>query len=87
ISERIYDHFKSSEESLNHLKAKAEGVSLLTEEQIQELITDRDRLEAEQAVLAQQLVEWNAHLSWWKDVTKTDLAIVNGEQDLKQAQD
>ncbi len=28
ISERIYDHFKSSEESLNHLKAKAEGVLL-----------------------------------------------------------
>ncbi|KWU01462.1 exonuclease SbcC [Vibrio toranzoniae] len=87
ISERVYDHFKSSEESLNHLKAKAEGVSLLTEEQIQELITDHDRLEAEQAVLAQKLVEWNAHLSWWKDVTKADLAIVNGEQDLKHAQD
>ncbi|MFA0193531.1 AAA family ATPase [Vibrio artabrorum] len=87
ISERIYDHFKSSEESLNHLKAKAEGVSLLSDEQIQALLTERDKRETEQTVLAQQLVEWNAHLSWWKDITKADFAIVNGEQDLKQAQD
>ncbi|WP_135458482.1 SbcC/MukB-like Walker B domain-containing protein [Vibrio echinoideorum] len=87
ISERIYDHFKSSEESLNHLKAKAEGVSLLSEEQIQALTTERGKLETDQTVLAQQLVEWNAHLSWWRDVTKADLAIANGEQDLQQAQD
>ncbi|MFA0520838.1 hypothetical protein AB4501_28190, partial [Vibrio sp. 10N.222.55.E8] len=64
-----------------------EGVSLLSDEQIQALLTERDKRETEQTVLAQQLVEWNAHLSWWKDITKADFAIVNGEQDLKQAQD
>ncbi|MEC7307261.1 SbcC/MukB-like Walker B domain-containing protein [Vibrio crassostreae] len=87
ISERIYDHFKSSEESLNHLKAKAEGVSLLSDEQIQELTTERDTLETEQKRLAEQLKEWQAHLSWWKDVTKAEQTIATSEHDLKTAQD
>ncbi|MFA0026546.1 exonuclease SbcC, partial [Vibrio sp. 10N.261.49.A5] len=87
ISERIYDHFKSSEESLNHLKAKAEGVSLLSEEQIQELTAERETLEAEQKRLAEQLKEWQAHLSWWKDVTKAEQTIATSEHDLKTAQD
>ncbi|WP_434565660.1 AAA family ATPase [Vibrio chagasii] len=86
ISERIYDHFKSSEESLNHLKAKAEGVSLLSDEQIQELTTERDTLEAEQKRLAEQLKEWQAHLSWWKDVTKAQHTVATSEQGLKTAQ-
>ncbi|CAH6816654.1 Exonuclease SbcC [Vibrio chagasii] len=86
ISERIYDHFKSSEESLNHLKAKAEGVSLLSDEQIQELTTERGTLEIEQKRLAEQLKEWQAHLSWWKDVTKAQHTIATSEQDLKTAQ-
>ncbi|WP_228010800.1 AAA family ATPase, partial [Vibrio sp. OPT20] len=87
ISERIYDHFKSSEESLNHLKAKAEGVSLLSEEQIKELTAERETLEAEQKRLAEQLKEWQAHLSWWKDVTKAEQTIATSEHDLKTAQD
>ncbi|MEZ9044629.1 AAA family ATPase [Vibrio cyclitrophicus] len=87
ISERIYDHFKSSEESLNHLKAKAEGVSLLSEEQIQELTGEREALEAEQKRLADQLKEWQAHLSWWKEVTKAEQTITTSEHDLKTAQD
>lgn len=87
ISERIYDHFKSSEEALNHLKAKAEGVSLLSEEQIQELTAERDTLEAEQKRLAEQLKDWQAHLSWWKDVTKAQHTIATSEHDLKNAQD
>ncbi|WP_299142363.1 AAA family ATPase [uncultured Vibrio sp.] len=87
ISERIYDHFKSSEEALNHLKAKAEGVSLLSEEQIQELRAECDKLEAEQKRLAEQLKDWQAHLSWWKDVTKAQHTIATSEHDLKTAQD
>ena len=86
ISERIYDHFKSSEEALNHLKAKAEGVNLLSEEQIQELTAERDTLEAEQKRLAEQLKEWQAHLSWWKDVAKVQHTIATSEHDLKTAQ-
>ncbi|UWZ98848.1 AAA family ATPase [Vibrio splendidus] len=87
ISERIYDHFKSSEESLNHLKAKAEGVSLLSEEQIQALTAERETLEADQKRLAEQLKEWQAHLSWWKDVTKAEQTIATSEHDLKTTQD
>ncbi|MEZ8608201.1 AAA family ATPase [Vibrio sp. 10N.239.311.G01] len=87
ISERIYDHFKSSEESLNQLKAKAEGVSLLSEEQIKELTAERETLEVEQKRLAEQLKEWQVHLSWWKDVTKAEQTIAASELDLKTAQD
>lgn len=87
ISERIYDHFKSSEESLNHLKAKAEGVSLLSEEQIQELTKEHGHLESEQKRLAEQLTEWNTHLGWWKDVGKAEQVIVASNHDLKTAQD
>ena len=87
ISERIYDHFKSSEESLNHLKAKAEGVSLLSEDQIQELTKEHGHLESEQKRLTEQLTEWNAHLGWWKDVVKAEQVITASNHDLKTAQD
>ncbi|MFA0144885.1 SbcC/MukB-like Walker B domain-containing protein [Vibrio lentus] len=87
ISERIYDHFKSSEESLNHLKAKAEGVSLLSEDQIQELTKEHGHLESEQKRLTEQLTEWNAHLGWWKDVVKAEQVITASNHDLKTAQE
>ncbi|MFA0412095.1 exonuclease SbcC, partial [Vibrio splendidus] len=62
-------------------------VSLLSEEQIQELTAERETLETEQKRLAERLKEWQAHLSWWKDVTKAEQTIATSEHDLKNAQD
>ncbi|MCZ8488501.1 hypothetical protein O9992_18290 [Vibrio lentus] len=37
--------------------------------------------------MAEQLTEWNAHLSWWKTSSKAEQVITASNHDLKTAQE
>ena len=86
ISERIYEHYKSSEEGLNQLKAKAEGVNLLTAEQVEELSQNKGSLEIALKQFDQELKGWSEHLAWWRELNKAKLSLENSESELKTAQ-
>jgi len=86
ISERIYEHYKSSEEGLNQLKAKAEGVNLLTAEQVKELSQNKASLEIALKQFDQELKGWSEHLAWWRELNKAKLSLENSESELKTAQ-
>ena len=86
ISERIYEHYKSSEEGLNQLKAKAEGVNLLTAEQVEELSQNKTDLDVALKQFDQELKEWSEHLAWWRELNKAKLSLENSESELKSAQ-
>lgn len=86
ISERIYEHYKSSEEGLNQLKAKAEGVNLLTAEQVEELSQNKSSLEIALKQLSQELKGWSKHLAWWRELNKAKLSLASSESELKSAQ-
>lgn len=86
ISERIYEHYKSSEEGLNQLKAKAEGVNLLTAEQVEELSQNKASLEIALKQFDQELKGWSEHLAWWREFNKAKLSLENSESELKTAQ-
>jgi exonuclease SbcC len=86
ISERIYEHYKSSEEGLNQLKAKAEGVNLLTAEQVEELSQNKTNLEVGLKQFDQELKSWSEHLAWWRELNKAKLSLENSESELKSAQ-
>ncbi|MEF1228623.1 AAA family ATPase, partial [Vibrio fortis] len=86
ISERIYEHYKSSEEGLNQLKAKAEGVNLLTAEQVEELSQNKASLEIALKQFDQELKGWSEHLAWWREFNKAKLSLESSASELKMAQ-
>ncbi|MUJ37948.1 AAA family ATPase [Aliivibrio fischeri] len=78
ISEKVHEHYTASKQKLAELKAKAEGVELLSEEDKQALIDEQTELQANQKQQQAQLVEWQAHVEWWN-------AEVKNQQQYQQA--
>ncbi|MCE7534713.1 SbcC/MukB-like Walker B domain-containing protein [Aliivibrio fischeri] len=78
ISEKVHEHYTASKQKLAELKAKAEGVELLSEEDKQALIDEQTELHANQKQQQAQLVEWQAHVEWWN-------AEVKNQQQCQQA--
>ncbi|MCE7576322.1 AAA family ATPase [Aliivibrio fischeri] len=78
ISEKVHEHYTASKQKLAELKAKAEGVELLSEEDKQALIDEHTELQANQKQQQAQLVEWQAHVEWWN-------AEVKNQQQYQQA--
>lgn len=70
ISEKVHEHYTASKQKLAELKAKAEGVELLSEEDKQALIDEQTELQANQKQQQAQLVEWQAHVEWWNAEVK-----------------
>ncbi|MUI53342.1 AAA family ATPase [Aliivibrio fischeri] len=70
ISEKVHEHYTASKQKLAELKAKAEGVELLSEEDKQALIDEQTELQANQKQQQAQLVEWQAHVDWWNAEVK-----------------
>lgn len=68
ISEAVYSRFKLEDEKLKQLKAKAEGVSLLSEEEREELTQTRIEFEANQRTLAVSLAQLEEQMRWWRDL-------------------
>lgn len=78
ISEKVHEHYTVSKQKLAELKAKAEGVELLSEEDKQALIDEQTELQANQEQQQAQLTEWQAHVEWWN-------AEVKNQQQYQQA--
>ncbi|MBB1313528.1 MULTISPECIES: AAA family ATPase [Aliivibrio] len=70
ISEKVHEHYSASKQKLAELKAKAEGVELLSEEDKQALIDEQTELQTNQKQQQAQVAEWQAHLEWWISDTK-----------------
>ncbi|MGR6833919.1 AAA family ATPase [Aliivibrio wodanis] len=65
ISEKVHEHYTASKQKLAELKAKAEGVELLSEDDKQALIDEQTELQTNQKQQQTQLAEWQAHVEWW----------------------
>lgn len=65
ISEKVHEHYSASKQKLAELKAKAEGVELLSEEDKQALIDEQTELQTNQQQQQTQLADWQAHVDWW----------------------
>ncbi|CAH0525674.1 SbcC/MukB-like Walker B domain-containing protein [Vibrio hippocampi] len=85
VSERIYQHWKQASQELQQLKAKAEGVNLLTPEQIEQFNHDKAELEQQQQVLKAQLLDWNQHLTWWLNSEKAQMELTNARGEVQTA--
>lgn len=80
ISEKVHEHYTASKQKLAELKAKAEGVELLSEEDKQALIEEQVELQTNQQQQQVQLADWQAHVEWW-------IADAKNQQQWQQAVD
>lgn len=75
ISERVYERFKASSDEVKHLEARAEGVELLSEEQLAELSEQQTVISTQLESTEQQHKQLQAEQCWWSDYSKAEQAL------------
>lgn len=92
ISERVHQHFAAAKTQLQTMQAKADGVILLSEEQITDIETELIALSASQNLHKGQQTQLQEQLKWWRDHAlllvenaQAKQAIGIAEADLEQA--
>ncbi|WP_439861145.1 AAA family ATPase [Pseudomonas sp. MBLB4136] len=83
ISVRVFEQTREAKAALEQLRARAEGVELLSEEQRVELLAEAERLGAEEGVLSQRQAELQRQRQWHEDLAKAqgqEQAAVRAEQ-------
>jgi len=87
ISQRVYQCTKEVEVSLGQLRARADGVELLSEEQRSELQTQAAQLAIDEAALSAQQTELQRQRRWCEELDKTQVQLRASQQAEQAAQD
>ena len=88
ISQRVFERTREVKTALDQLRARAEGVELLTEEQRAELHGEAERLAGEGAGLSAQQTELRRQRQWCEELSKAQAqlqATELGQQAAQQA--
>lgn len=86
ISEKVHEHFTLTKNELAQLKAKADGVELLTTEQLNELAVLQAQLSEQEASSETQHKELQQHKLWWEQVNAAKQTLEQAVQNYNQAQ-
>ena len=86
ISEKVHEHFTLTKNELAQLKAKADGVELLTTEQLNELTTLQEQLGDQELASESQHKELQQHKLWWEQLNAAKQALELAVQNYNQAQ-
>ena len=93
ISQRVFEQCREVKAALDQLRAKAEGVELLSEEQRSELQTQAAQLAVDEAALGAQQAELQRQRRWCEELGKTQAQLHASQQaeqvvqhELQQAQ-
>ena len=86
ISEKVHEHFTLTKNELAQLKAKADGVELLTTEQLNELTTLQEQLGEQELASESQHKELQQHKVWWEQLNAAKQALELAVQNYNQAQ-
>jgi exonuclease SbcC len=93
ISQRVFEQCREVKVALDQLRARADGVELLSEEQRAELQAQSKQLAIDEAALGDQHGELQRQRRWYEDLSKTQTQLHASQQaeqaaleDLQQAQ-
>ncbi|MDP2748292.1 SbcC/MukB-like Walker B domain-containing protein [Pseudomonas sp.] len=84
ISQRVFEQCREVKVALDQLRAKAEGVELLSDEQRIELQTQAEQLAMDEAALGTQQAELQRQRRWCEELSKTQ-AQLHASQQAEQA--
>ncbi|MCP4595807.1 SbcC/MukB-like Walker B domain-containing protein [Neptuniibacter sp.] len=85
ISEKVHEHFTESKNSLRELQARADGVELLTAEQIADYKEQLSVLSAQLKTTDEQVKTVQEHQQWWQQYCKAEQESAANQQSMKQA--
>ncbi len=87
ISQRVFERTREVKVALDQLRAKAEGVELLSDEQRSALQTQAAQLAVEQAALDAQQTELQRQRRWCEELSNAQAQAHTSQQAVQQAQD
>src|SRR3989344_7378833 len=87
ISQRVFEQCREVKVVLDQLRARADGVELLSEEQRAELQAQSKQLAIDEAVLGAQHGELQHQRRWCEDLSKTQAQLHTSQQAEQAAQD
>ncbi|PSW06307.1 SbcC/MukB-like Walker B domain-containing protein [Photobacterium lipolyticum] len=85
ISEKVHEHFTTTKNELAQLKAKADGVELLTAEQLEALLEQQIQLSGQEQDAEKTQRQLQAHQQWWEKVIAATNAVEQAKSKLSQA--
>ncbi|MDX1301719.1 AAA family ATPase [Photobacterium sp.] len=85
ISEKVHEHFTTTRNELARLKAKADGVELLTAEQLEALLEQQIQLSGQEQDAEKTQRQLQAHQQWWEKVIAATKAVELAQSNLSQA--
>lgn len=83
ISQRVFEQCREVKVALDQLRARAEGVELLSEEQRSELQAQAEQLAVDEAALGAQQADYQRQRRWCEELNKT-LAQLHASQQAEQ---
>ena len=86
ISSKVHEHYTQTRQQMAELEAKAQGVQLLTEEQVNALEEELTELEQTQVGQKKTVAEYEAGLSWWMQLEKAQKSKVEADAALNSAE-
>jgi exonuclease SbcC len=86
ISQRVFEQTREVKAALEQLRAKAEGVELLTEEQRSELQSEAQNLLADETELLREQQQLQLQRRWCEDLAKAQLQQQRAQHSEEQAQ-
>lgn len=87
ISERVHLHNSTAKSELDLLKAKSEGVELLSPEDLDALKKQQDIAQSQVVVAENQRLELQAHQQWWQKLIAAEESIKKTSYDVEQARE
>ncbi|MEZ9419834.1 AAA family ATPase [Vibrio breoganii] len=86
ISERVHQHYSDAKVALGQLNARAEGVALLSQEQLKELNEQQVGLTALSSSQQSQLALYQSQLNWWVQQQSLEQKVTTQQNNLANAQ-
>ena len=86
ISEKVHEHFTQRKNELAQLKARAEGVELLSSEQLEELKERLGELSQQEKELNTKRQQIRSHKEWWDKTTTAEKALTVATEGLTHAE-
>ncbi|MEZ9896057.1 AAA family ATPase [Vibrio breoganii] len=87
ISERVHQHYSDAKVALGQLNARAEGVALLSQEQLKELNEQQVELTALSSSQQSQQTLYQSQLNWWGQQQSLEQKVTTQQSSLANAQE
>ena len=86
ISESVHKRFSEAKQTLAQLESQAQGVQLLSAEQVEQFTLELSEVEGKQANFKQALEKLHAHKLWWEQKNKEAIELDKSQQAYEMAQ-